>query len=151
MRRAMYEPVAGLPAEMASPEDIGLTTGAGSGGISSQDSITGLLKLEPTKLANALASNPGGVQQMLQKWSLGLQHTINAIAEPGASLDSRITSEGSQIAELHSHIASMNELLAVREKALQQTYSQLEGIISQNMAQSNWLVSQSEGLTKAGI
>jgi len=151
MRQAMYEPITGLPAEMASPEDIGVTTGAGSGGTSSQSSIEGRLTLDPTKLANAMSSNPSGVQQMLQKWSLSLQQKINAIAEPGASLEARITGESNQVAELKTHIASMNELLAVREKALQQTYAQLEGVISQNTAQSNWLVSQSEGLTKAGI
>ena len=36
----------------------------------------------------------------------------------------------------------MNELLAERERALQQTYAELESVISKNTAQANWLTSQ---------
>ncbi len=152
MRQAMYEPITGLPAEMSSPANIGISTGAPTAASnSSQSSIEGLLKLEPTKLTNAVQTNPAGVQQMLQKWSQNLQTAINGVAEPGGSLESRINGESNQIRELRTRVASMNEVLASREKALQATYAKLEGVLSQNSAQANWLVSQSESLTKSGL
>ena len=151
MRQVMYEPIAGLPAEMASPGNVGINTGAPTGGSASQSSVEGLLKLDPTTLTSAVQTNPAGVQLMLQKWSQSLQKAINGVAEVGGGLESRITGESTQITELRSRVASMNEILLVREKALQQTYAELESIISQNTAQSNWLVSQSEGLTKSGL
>ena len=44
----------------------------------------------------------------------------------------------------------MNVMLAHREKALQATYAELEGVISQNTTQSAWLASQEESLSKSG-
>ncbi len=45
----------------------------------------------------------------------------------------------------------MNEMLAVREKALQATYAQLESVLSKNASQAQWLTSQEASLTASGI
>ncbi|HME05046.1 MAG TPA: flagellar filament capping protein FliD [Solirubrobacteraceae bacterium] len=152
MRQAMYEPIAGLPAEMASPDDIGISTGGATGkATSSQSSIEGLLKLEPEKLANAVKTNAAGVETMLQKWSQGLQKTIEDSAQPGGVLEARITGEGTQVSEIRSRVATMDELLTIREQALVQTYAQLETVLAQSNSQQSWLASQAEGLTKSGL
>jgi flagellar hook-associated protein 2 len=149
MRTAMYEPVSGLPAEMSSPLDIGISTGAASGGgVSSQSSLEGLLTLDPTKLAQAVATNPTGAQQMLEQWSQKLQSQINVAAGPGGTIEGRITGDGSQISQLTIQINTMNEMLANRETALQATYARLEGVLSRNSAQSAWLTSQEASLNK---
>jgi flagellar hook-associated protein 2 len=145
----MYEPVSGLPAEMSSPLDIGISTGAASGGgVSSQSSLEGLLTLDPTKLAQAVATNPTGAQQMLEQWSQKLQSQINVAAGPGGTIEGRITGDGSQISQLTIQINTMNEMLANRETALQATYARLEGVLSRNSAQSAWLTSQEASLNK---
>lgn len=152
MRQSMYESIAGLPVEMSSPADIGIGTGAASGGGStSQASIEGQLTLNSTKLKEAIETNPAGVQQMLQKWSQGLQSTLNEVAEPGGTLEARVTGDTSQIAQLKSQIDTMNELLLVREKALQATYAELESVMSKNSSQAAWLTSQTESLNASGI
>jgi flagellar hook-associated protein 2 len=151
MRQSMYEPIAGLAAGMTSPFDIGLSTGAVGAGATSQATLEGKLTLEPKKLLAALQSNPAGVEQMLQKWSQGLQGLLNSASEPGGTIEARITGDGSQITELKARIVTMNEMLAVRQKALQATYSALEGVLSKNSAQGSWLTSQSEQLTKSGL
>jgi flagellar hook-associated protein 2 len=146
MRDAMYEPVTGLPAEMSSPLDVGISTGAPTGGASSQASLEGLLKLEPAKLAEAIASNAGGVSTMLEQWSHGLERMINSASGPGGALATRISDEGEQAAQLNSQIANMNEMLAVREKGLLATFAAMESIISENNAQGASLTKQSEAL-----
>ncbi len=152
MREAMYEPIAGLPAEMSSPADIGVSTGAATGGsASSQSSLEGLLKLEPARLTSAVQANPEGVEKMLQQWSVALQKTVEGVAAPGGTMEARVTGDSTQVSELKSRIASMNEILAVRERTLQETFAQLEGIVNQNNSQVNWLISQSESLTKSGL
>ncbi|HYM55141.1 MAG TPA: flagellar filament capping protein FliD [Solirubrobacteraceae bacterium] len=151
MRQAMYEPIAGLPAEMASPFAIGVSTGAPTGGSASQSSIQGLLKLEPAALSKAVQANPAGVEQMLQSWSKKLQGIVNGVSEPGGSLESRVTEEGTEVNRLRSRISTMNEMLAVRQRALQATYSKLESIISKNSAQSAWLLGQTEQMNKSGL
>jgi flagellar hook-associated protein 2 len=146
LRQSMYEPIAGLSAEMSNPGDIGISTGAASAGGASQASIEGLLTVNSSKLAEAIKSNPAGVQQMLQKWSQSLQGTIEDIAGPGGTLEARSNGDTAQITELTSQIATMNEMLLVREKALQATYAELESAISQNTSQADWLTSQEASL-----
>jgi flagellar hook-associated protein 2 len=150
MRRAMYEPISGLEAEMSSPADIGISTGTPTGGTSTQGSIEGTLTLNQTKLAEALKANPTGVEQMLQHWSQNLQAFVNQAAEPGGGLELRGNGDATQITELNSQISTMNEILAQREKALQATYAQLEAVISRNTAQGAWLSQQTESLSKSG-
>jgi flagellar hook-associated protein 2 len=150
MRVAMYEPISGLEAGMSSPLDLGINTGAPTGeGITSLASLQGFLTLDPAKLAEAVAANPTGAQQMLQTWSQQLQSQIEVAANPGGSLDSRITGDGQQVSQLTRQITTMNEMLALREKSLQATYATLEGVISRNSAQSSWLASQAEALSKS--
>jgi flagellar hook-associated protein 2 len=152
MRDTMYEPIAGLATEMSSPFDIGVSTGAPTGsGTSSQASLEGLLTLEPAKLSAAVAANPAGVEQMLQQWSQKLQSQINAVGAPGGALEARVNGDSAQVSQLTIQINTMNELLAHREKSLQATYANLEGVISRNTTQSDWLTQQEESLTKQGI
>jgi flagellar hook-associated protein 2 len=152
VRVAMYEPIAGLESAMSSPEDIGISTGAPTGGgVSSQASLEGLLTVDPSKLAEAIKANPAGVQKMLEQWSQSLQSTINNVAAPGGALEARANGDGAQISQLTTQINTMNELLAHREKSLQATYAALESVISRNSTQSAWLTQQQESLTKQGI
>ena len=151
MRQAMYEPVAGLPAEMSSLAGIGVSTGAATAGGSSQTALSGQLTLNAAKLTEAVRGNPAGVQKMLAGWSRGLQGLLGATAEPGGSIEARINGDASQITNYATQITNMNEVLLIREKALIQTYAKLEGIISQNNNQTTWLASQSEQLIKSGL
>ena len=146
MRQSMYAPIAGLAAEMSNPSAIGISTGAASGGGASQGSIEGLLTLNSTKLSEAVKTNPAGVQQMLEKWSQGLQSQLEEVSGPGGSLEARANGDSAQITQLTSQISTMNEMLAVREKALQATYAALESAISRNTSQANWLSSQEASL-----
>jgi flagellar capping protein FliD len=152
MRDTMYEPIAGLPAEMSSPFNIGISTGAPTGGgTSSQASLEGLLTLEPAKLAEAVKANPAGVEKMLQQWSQKLQSQVNVVGAPGGALEARVNGDSAQVSQLTIQINTMNELLAHREKSLQATYANLESVISRNTTQSDWLTQQQESLSKSGI
>jgi flagellar hook-associated protein 2 len=150
MRTSMYEPIAGLSSEISSLADIGVSTGAPSAAGATQSSLEGQLTLDPEKLAAAVKSNPGGVEQMLQKWSSNLQSLVNDAAEPGGTLEARANGDGAQITQLTAQITTLNEQLAVREKGLQETYAQLEAVISRNSSQSSWLTQQTEALSKDG-
>jgi flagellar hook-associated protein 2 len=149
MRATMYEPIAGLGDEMSSPYDIGVSTGAPTAGESSQSSLEGQLTLDPTKLAEAIKSNPEGVEKMLEQWSQKLQGLLSNAAEPGGAIETRANGDGAQVTQLTVQINNLNELLAQREKALQETYAELESVISRNTSQSSWLSQQTEALTKS--
>jgi flagellar hook-associated protein 2 len=149
MRQGMYESIPGLEAGMASPLDIGVTTGAGAGGKSTQGALAGMLKLDPEKLAAAIQSNPEGAKTMMQKWAQSFSKTIDAVAAPGGSLQTRISGDAGQIREMKLRIQTMNEMLAVRQRALQETYAKLEGVISRNSSQTAWLANQASLLANS--
>ena len=143
MRQAIYTPTEGLSAEMASLADIGVSTGSGSGSaVPSTGAVEGELQLNASKLSEAIQNNPEGVEKMLQKWSASFQKTVNADAEPGGNLDTRINGDSTTIAQLSEHITSMNEMLEVRQKSLQAQFVAMEQIVSQNQSQQAWLTSQ---------
>jgi flagellar hook-associated protein 2 len=146
MRHSMYEAIGGLPAELSNPGAVGIGTGASSGSAPTKSAVEGLLTFEPEKLKEALAANPTGVAKMLQKWGVGLQNTIDASAGVGGSMELRINSESSEIQRLESRVTNMNELLEVREKALQTTYAKLETILAENSAKGSAVQREAEAL-----
>jgi len=150
MRASMYEPIAGLPEEVSSPYSVGISTGAPSAAGASQSSLEGQLTLDPEKLSQAIASNPEGVERMLQQWSSNVQQLVNDAAEPGGTIEARTRGDGEQVTQLTTRINSLNEQLALREKALQATYAELESVISKNSSQSSWLTQQTEAMLKSG-
>jgi flagellar hook-associated protein 2 len=143
MRVAVYTPVEGLSAEMSSLASIGVSTGAASGSATpSQTAVEGDLAVNTTELAKAIQTNPAGVEQMLQRWGQSFQKLVNASAEPGGGIDTRITGESSRLTELGEQVTTMNELLAVRQKTLQSEYLAMEKAVQESQAQGTWLTSQ---------
>ncbi len=144
MRITMYEPIAGLT-EITSPADVGVSTGPA--GSSTQAALSGLLQLDPAKLAASLQANPESAKVMFRQWATNLNKVVNSVAEPGASLESRINGDTDQIRSMKERIATMNAMLAVRQKSLEETYARLEGVISKNSATGSWLSEQAAQLT----
>jgi flagellar hook-associated protein 2 len=143
MRQSVYTPGSGLPSEMSSLANIGISTGGPtSGGSFSQSAVSGALTINSTELASALQANPTGVKQMLQSWSSTFQNILNADAQPGGTIEARINGDSAQVSELGQQITTMNEMIALRQQALQQQYTTLESVMSQNQAQASWLASQ---------
>ncbi len=100
--------------------------------------------LEPAKLAEALKTNPEGVKKMLQHWSQGLQSVVEAAGAPRWRARRQGDQRRRRDQQLTTQINNMNEMLAVREKALQATFARLESVISQNNAQDAFLAKQAE-------
>jgi flagellar hook-associated protein 2 len=143
MREAVYDPVGGLSAEMSSLASIGVSTGAPSGGATpSQTAVEGDLTVNSTELAKAIQTNPAGVEQMLDHWGQAFQKLVDANAEPGGAIETRITGEGTRLAEMGEQITTMNELLAVRQKSLQAEYLAMEKAVQESQSLGTWLTSQ---------
>jgi flagellar hook-associated protein 2 len=143
MRQSIYEPGKELPAEMASLADIGISTGAPTGsGTPSQTALEGQLTVNTAQLESAIEANSAGVETMLQSWAKGFETLVNANAAPGGSLEARITGDTTQTSELSSRIATMNEMLAIRQKTLEAEFEAMEQIMSQSQSQSSWLSAQ---------
>jgi flagellar hook-associated protein 2 len=143
MRQAVYTPAEGLPEGMASLADLGVSTGVASGGATpSQSAVEGDLTVNTTELTKAIQTNPAGVEQMLERWGQNFQKTVDTVAEPGGTLDTRINGEGTRIADMSEQITAMNEMLAVRQRSLQSEYLAMEKAVQESQSQASWLTSQ---------
>ncbi|HSZ69917.1 MAG TPA: flagellar filament capping protein FliD [Solirubrobacteraceae bacterium] len=143
MRESIYEPVAGQPAEMSSLASIGVSTGAPSGTATySQSSVEGQLQINTAQLEAAVKANPAGVQQMLQGWAKSFEAAVNTVAGPGGALELRVNGDNTQTSQMASRITTMNELLAVRQKSLEEQYEAMEKAIAKSKAEGEYLSQQ---------
>jgi flagellar hook-associated protein 2 len=140
MRQANYAAGAGLPTGMASLADIGISTGAASGGApTSQSTLSAQLTVNQTTLANAIATNPQGVQAVLQAWSQNFYNIVNDEAGPGGTLDTRMQGESDEITQLGNQIDEQNNMLVLKQQMLTTEYAQLEATMSNIQSQGSWL------------
>jgi flagellar hook-associated protein 2 len=147
LRQAIYTPGAGISSGPASLADIGVSTGGTTGSATfSANAVSGKLSIDNTALANAIQSKPAGVEQMLQQWSTVFSAIVNSAAEPGGTLDSRITGDNTEISNISDQMVSMKAALADRQATLTAQFAKLEATLSSNQSQANWLTSQINAL-----
>ncbi|HET9074871.1 MAG TPA: flagellar filament capping protein FliD [Solirubrobacteraceae bacterium] len=138
MRQAMIAPGAGLPSGMAAMSDLGITTGASTGS-ATLASVNGNLTLNTTTLANALATNPSGVQSVITSWAQSFQSLVNASAGPGGSIDSRMAGNTSLSSTLKDQLTQLKANFATREQQMQEQWAAVEAAMSTLKAQSTYL------------
>jgi flagellar hook-associated protein 2 len=140
MRQSNYASQTGLPTEMSSLADIGVSTGAPSGtAATSQSTLEGQLQLNTATLESALASNPAGVEKMLHSWSSSFESLVNRAAAPGGALETRSESDTEEASQLTARITAMNEVIALHQKNLEQQFTAMEAAVSRNKSQLSWL------------
>jgi flagellar hook-associated protein 2 len=150
MRQAMYASASGLSSGMQSMLDLGVSTGATSGGAApSASALAGDLTINQTTFTNAVQSNPTGVQSMLEGFASSFSSLVNSEAQPGGSIDSRIQGDSSQITSLASQISNMQASLTDQQAQLTAQFALLESTLSQNQSMSTWLTSQIAALPTA--
>lgn len=129
MREAMYSTIGGLPSSMNSPASIGISTGASTGGLST-NSNNGLLTINTSQLESAIESNPGGVESMLSSWSTSFQNVVNDAASPTGSIQSRINGNTTEMSDLQTQLTTRTEMFKQEEQSMQEEWATVEGTLS---------------------
>ena len=117
---------------------LGLSTGAATGASASQSSARPVeaetpARRSPRRSPNTRASRNDDAAVVCSSFS----KVVRDAAAPGGSLEDRINGDEGQVREMKERVATMSQMLLVRQKALEQTYSELEAVISRNSAQSS--------------
>ncbi len=149
MRELMYTPGAGLPSGMASLADLGISTGAPTGGEPTQSSLSGALTVNASTLAAAIQSNPTGVQQVLSSFATSFQSLVNADAGPGGTLSDRITNDSQSSSDMSNQITDMEQTLTDQQTALQAQFAAMETAIQQSQATESYLSGQISSLSSS--
>lgn len=146
MRQMMYTDTPGLTSGMASLADIGISTGAATGGAPTQSSLSGALTVDTTTLDAAIQSNPDGVEQLLSSFASSFQTLVGADAGPGGTLSQRITDDSETSASMSSQLTDMEQTLTDQQTALQAQFAAMDTAIQQSQATESYLTSQISSL-----
>lgn len=135
LRRLAYEAVAGLPGDIDSLYDIGIST----------SDRTGVLSVDEAKLREVLTARPEDVAQLFRSPTADsvaerLREAIRLWIGAGTGLiPGRERGLDSQIQELTERMRAMEERLELREKRLVEQFVNLERSLALLQSQAAWL------------
>lgn len=135
LRRLAYEAVAGLPGDMDSLYDIGIST----------SDRTGALSVNEAKLREVLATRPQDVAKLFSSSTADsvaerLREAIRLWIGAGTGLiPGREQGLDSQIRELTERMRAMEERLELREKRLVEQFVNVERSLALLQSQATWL------------
>jgi flagellar hook-associated protein 2 len=140
---ATYAP--GNPTTLDQMNEIGVSTGAPTGGALNADAIMGKLVFDSTAFATALAADPTSVKNLISGTSGFGQALDNLLAptlQAGGTMDSRLSSEDATQKSLNDRIASMDVLLNQKQETLKSQFAAMETALQASQAQGQWLAGQ---------
>ena len=146
LRSAMSDKT-GVGGAIASLADIGVSTGSGSGGAASADSVAGKLTLDADKLADALTDNRLDVKKFLTDTTKGISAKLTGLLAPVAKastglIDVRANEAGSESSDIDDQIQALEDRLAQRQERLQAQFTAMEQALAQSQSQGSWLTAQ---------
>jgi flagellar hook-associated protein 2 len=142
---------AGNPTTLDQMNEIGVSTGAGSGGALNADAIKGKLVFDATAFGNALASDPTSVKNLISGatgFGQALDNLLSPTLQAGGTMASRLTSEDQKQKTLNDQIAAMDILLNKKQDTLKAQFTAMETALQQSQAQGQWLAGQLAGLSR---
>ncbi len=131
--------------------ELGITTGASTGGASSADSLAGKLVIDETKLDDVIANNLDGLKTFLgANGSEGFAQKVNGLLDGYTRSDGLIASRKTQAdaqAEIQrTQIERLDTRLALQEDRLRKQFATLESVLSASQSQQSWLSGQLNAL-----
>ena len=127
--------------------DIGVSTGAASGGAADADAIAGKLTLDVDKLTDALTDNRTDAKKFLTDPVNGIAAKLQGLLEPVARsssglIDLRAKQAGDQASDITDQIALMESRLSDKSARLKAQFTAMEQALAQSQSQQSWLSSQ---------
>jgi flagellar hook-associated protein 2 len=122
--------------------EIGVSTGAATGGTSNPESVAGKLQFDEAKFLKAYEADPSSVERLLRGTaaSTGLSARLDSLITPftavGGMFDGRISAAGSEVTRLNDQIKRMDERLGRKEQYLRRQFTGLETALSKLNSQS---------------
>ena len=146
---ATYAP--GNPTTLDQMNEIGVSTGAASGGALNADAIKGKLVFDATAFGNALAADPSSVKNLISGttgFGQALDNLLSPTLQSGGTMASRLSSEDSKQKTLNDQIAAMDVLLAKKQDTLKAQFTAMETALQASQAQGQWLAGQLASLSR---
>ncbi|HEV3001113.1 MAG TPA: flagellar filament capping protein FliD [Solirubrobacteraceae bacterium] len=155
LRNGVMDPVAvGNSATMDEFAEIGVWTGAPTGGTSNPDSVSGKLQFDEARFLKAFEADPASVERLLRGTDVApglaarLDEVIKPFSEAGGLFDGRITASGSELTRLSDQLKRMDDRLGRKETYLRRQFTVLETALTKLNSQSQELSARLPGASK---
>jgi flagellar hook-associated protein 2 len=158
LRKQATERIVGLddPATIGVGEpdellDIGISTGKGANGKSSEDAKLGKLVIDDAKLDAAL-TDPLAVKALfagrgaVEGFSAAFDKVTKAFAGTSGTLEARAKGADDRVRAIRDQVANMEKRLEAKEKRYKAQFAAMEAAMGQAQTQSAWLASTIAGL-----
>lgn len=139
LRTAVSATVPGLSSTLDQASELGLTTGASTGGGTlSQDAIAGKLTLDTAVLRTKLDADPRAVQKLLggSAGTNGVAQALEGVLDPltqaGGTFDGRVDSAARTLSSIADGLTRFDDRIASRETALRRQFAALEVALQRN-------------------
>jgi flagellar hook-associated protein 2 len=148
LRTATMNVVSGMGATMDEMRELGVSTGAATGGLSTTDSKTGLLVLDEDKLAKALTDDPLGARKLLggvsgtDGFAQRIEGLLKTYVGSTGSINARITQGDEALQALQKQMTAEDARLASKQARLKAQFAAMESALSTAQSQQAWLAGQ---------
>lgn len=145
--RSLVSDKTGIGGSVQSLADLGISTGAGSGGAASADAIAGKLTFDTTKFADAFDSGRLDVKAFMTDPTNGIANKLTTLLDPVAKptsglLDVRAKQAGDQSDDIDDQIAALETRLSAQQERLNAQFTAMEQALAQSQSQGSWLAAQ---------
>jgi flagellar hook-associated protein 2 len=145
--RGIISGKAGPGGAIKSLADLGVSTGAATGGTASADAVAGKLTLDATKLTDALANNRLDVKSFMTDSVNGISAKLTKLLDPVGKvttglLDLRAKQAGDEQKSYADQIATIESRLTDKAARLQAQFTAMEQALAQSQSQQSWLTAQ---------
>jgi flagellar hook-associated protein 2 len=135
-------------ANMDQLQEIGVSTGGGSGGKSSADALAGKLVIDDAKLSAALSSSPLTVRKLLgatggvEGFGTRLDTLLDPVVRTGGDFDSRTAAADKEQTDLTDQMDRLDKRVQAKTDMLRAQFTAMETAIQNSRSQQSWLTSQ---------
>ncbi len=147
LRTSTADKVLGNPSAMDELRELGVSTGAATGGQTSEDAKMGVLVLDGEALAEAL-EDPQGVRRMLgglsgvEGFSQRLENLTKSYVGANGTLTGRIKETDTALVDLQRQMTDEDARLKAREDRLKAQFAAMESALAASQTQQLWLSGQ---------
>lgn len=156
LRQSMSDTVSGMAGTIDSLADLGITTGATTGGATySADSVKGKLVFDETKFRAALDTNAADVREFLgaKTGTNGFAQKFEALLAPqldsGSGIADRIDQGNSQVSRIKASLVKFDDRLSKREDQLRAQFAAMETALAAAQAKQADLTSRLASLSSS--
>ncbi len=149
LRIAVMDPVAvGNSETMDEFAEIGVSTGAATGGTSTAEAVSGKLQFDEAKFLKAYEADPSSVERLIRGTdtqrglSARLDDVIKPFTEVSGMFEGRLTASSSELTRLAEQLKRMDDRLGRKELYLRRQFTGLETALSKLNTQSQDLASR---------